>query len=149
MVRDGVMAGATVMVHRVDQDNARQRSRSATESSASTVPSGSRPALAHAIRAAYSGRLTQRELAGHLGVAQNTVSRWATGEVEPRLDDIAAIERACGLVPGHVLRAAGYVADDLDPMAVVASDHRLDNPRRELLLATYRAALEQATTRDQ
>lgn len=106
-----------------------------------------RQALASAIRAAYAGRLTQRELAGHLGVAQNTVSRWATGEVEPRLDDIAAIEVACGLVNGHILRASGYVDDEFDPMSAVASDHRLDNSRRELLLATYAAALAQSARR--
>lgn len=121
------------------------RRGSGAESAAPTITNGvRRQALAAAIRAAYTGRLTQRELAGHLGVAQNTVSRWATGEVEPRLDDIAAIEVACGLVNGHILRASGYVDDDVDPVSVVASDHRLDNGRRELLLATYAAALEQS-----
>lgn|GEM_PF-1979164 len=124
------------------------RRGSGAESAAPTVNNGERrQALAEAIRAAYSGRLTQRELAGHLGVAQNTVSRWATGEVEPRLDDIAAIEVACGLVNGHILRSSGYVDDDFDPMTAVASDHRLDNARRELLLATYAAALEQSSGR--
>lgn len=121
------------------------RRGSDTESADPTSGRGDRrQALAAAIRSAYTGRLTQRELAGHLGVAQNTVSRWATGEVEPRLDDIAAIEVACGLVNGHILRASGYVDDEFDPMSAVASDHRLDNARRDLLLATYTAALAQS-----
>lgn len=121
------------------------RRGSGAESAVPTVGQDDRrQALASAIRSAYTGRLTQRELANHLGVAQNTVSRWATGEVEPRLDDIASIEVACGLVNGHILRASGYVDDDVDPMSVVASDHRLDNSRRELLLATYSAALAQS-----
>ena len=105
-------------------------------------PDGSR-ALADAIRAAYTSRLTQTELASMLGVAQNTISRWSTGEVEPRLDDIAAIEDACGLTRGHILRASGYVASAEQPEEVVASDHRLDPARRELLVAAYRAALSQ------
>lgn len=78
-----------------------------------------------------------------LGVAQNTISRWSTGEVEPRLDDIAAIEEACGLSRGHILRAAGYVATVANPEDAVAADHRLDAARRELLVAAYRAALAQ------
>mgnify|MGYP003347394114 FL=1 len=78
-----------------------------------------------------------------LGVAQNTISRWSTGEVEPRLDDIASIEDACGLSRGHILRAAGYVASNDRPEEVVASDHRLDPARRELLVAAYQAALSQ------
>jgi transcriptional regulator with XRE-family HTH domain len=103
---------------------------------------GSSP-LASAIRAAYSSRLTQTELAAVLGVAQNTISRWSTGEVEPRLDDIAAIEDACGLTRGHVLRAAGYVASTDRPEEALAADHRLDAARRELLVAAYHAALHQ------
>lgn len=102
------------------------------------------PPLASAIRAAYTGRLTQTELASVLGVAQNTISRWSTGEVEPRLDDIAAIEDACGLARGHILRAAGYVATSSNPEDAVAADHRLDPARRDLLVAAYLAALEQA-----
>ncbi len=105
--------------------------------------SGSRP-LADAIRSAYSARLTQTELAVRLGVAQNTISRWSTGEVEPRLDDIAAIEEVCGLQRGHILRAAGYVSTAEQPEEALAGDHRLDAARRELLVAAYRAALEQS-----
>lgn len=101
--------------------------------------------LAAAIRSAYSSRLTQTELAGVLGVAQNTISRWSTGEVEPRLDDISAIEDACGLTRGHILRAAGYVASDGRPEEALAADHRLDPARRNLLVAAYQAALEQCS----
>lgn len=100
--------------------------------------------IAAAIRSAYAGRLTQAELARQLGVAQNTISRWSTGEVEPRLDDIAAVEGACKLPRGFLLRAAGYVEHDSTPEMAIAADHRLDDARRELLLAAYRAALKQS-----
>jgi transcriptional regulator with XRE-family HTH domain len=63
------------------------------------------------LRAAYAGRFTQTELARFVGVAQNTVSRWTTGEVEPSLADIAIIEEACELPKGSILRAAGLVDD--------------------------------------
>lgn len=100
--------------------------------------------IAQAIRSAYAGRLTQAELARQLGVAQNTISRWSTGEVEPRLDDIVAVENACKLPRGFLLRAAGYVEHDSTPEMAIAADHRLDDARRELLLAAYRAALKQS-----
>jgi transcriptional regulator with XRE-family HTH domain len=100
--------------------------------------------IASAIRSAYAGRLTQAELARQLGVAQNTISRWSTGEVEPRLDDIVAVETACKLPRGFLLRAAGYVEHDSTPEMAIAADHRLDDARRELLLAAYRAALKQS-----
>lgn len=104
--------------------------------------SGPRTELAAAIRDAYAGRFTQAELAERLGVAQNSVSRWATGDVEPCLDDIAAIELACDLPRGHVLRRAGFVAELDDVESVLSSDQRLDPPRRELFLAAYRVAVE-------
>jgi transcriptional regulator with XRE-family HTH domain len=115
-------------------DQARQRTRR------NLAPSP----IASAIRSAYAGRLTQAELARQLGVAQNTISRWSTGEVEPRLDDIVAVENACKLPRGFLLRAAGYVEHDSTPEMAIAADHRLDDARRELLLAAYRAALKQS-----
>lgn len=100
--------------------------------------------LAAAIRNVYRGRLTQMELADRLGVAQNTVSRWSTGEVEPSLDQIAAIEKACGVERGFILRAAGYVDESHSPDALIARDARLEPSKRELLVAAYKAALRQS-----
>lgn len=102
-------------------------------------------AVGLAIRSAYTGMYTQTELAKFVGVAQNTVSRWTTGEVEPSLSDIVAIENACGLTRGHILRAAGLVADALTTEDVIAADPRLDRARRRLVLAAYQAAIERST----
>jgi transcriptional regulator with XRE-family HTH domain len=115
-------------------DVTRQRTRRANQP----------PPIALAIRSAYTGQMTQAELARQLGVAQNTISRWSTGEVEPRLEDIAAVELACKLPKGFLLRAAGFVEQDATPEMAIAADHRLDAARRELLLAAYRAALKQS-----
>lgn len=101
-------------------------------------------AIGNAIRAAYRGRLTQTELAKKLGVAQNTVSRWSTGDASPSFDDLAALERACNLPLGWVLRAAGYVTETKTAADAIAADPNIDSPRRELLLATYRAAVAQS-----
>jgi transcriptional regulator with XRE-family HTH domain len=103
-----------------------------------------RRALGQAIRAAYTGKFTQTELAGLLGVAQNTVSRWSTGDVEPSLADLLEIEQACGLTRGHILRTAGLVSETVTAEEVIAADTRLDPPRRELLLAAYQAAVRQS-----
>ena len=114
-----------------------------SKSSSNGVAAGSMT-LADAIRFAYKGTLTQVELAEELGVAQNTVSRWSTGDVEPSLDQIAAVEDACGLPRGFVLRAAGYVDASDSAEAAIAADHRLDAARRDLMLATYKVALRQS-----
>lgn len=97
-----------------------------------------------AIRAAYRGRFTQVQLAEILGVAQNTISRWSTGDVEPSLDDLVRLEETCGLPRGHILRSAGYVSELASAEDFIAADHRLDPVRRELLLSAYFAALEQS-----
>lgn len=103
------------------------------------------PPLAAAIRQAYRGRLTQSQLAEALGVAQNTISRWSTGDVEPALADIARLEEACGVPRGFVLRSAGFVADAQSAEEAIEADPRLDVPRRELILATYRVAVAQSS----
>jgi transcriptional regulator with XRE-family HTH domain len=100
--------------------------------------------LGAAIRNAYASKFTQGEVARQLGVAQNTVSRWSTGDVEPSLGDIFKIEQICGLAPGHILRAAGYVTELASAEEFIASDHRLDSARRELMLSAYVAALQQS-----
>jgi transcriptional regulator with XRE-family HTH domain len=112
-----------------------------TRSSVLSTPG--RAELGAAIKNAYANKLTQAELARRLGVAQNTVSRWSTGDVEPSLADIYRIEQICGVTRGHILRAAGYVAEALHPEDVIDLDVRLDPARRELLLSAYRAALQQ------
>jgi transcriptional regulator with XRE-family HTH domain len=97
-----------------------------------------------AIRAAYRGKYTQVQLAEILGVAQNTISRWSTGDVEPSLDDLIRLEDVCGLSRGHILRAAGYVHELGSAEDFIAADSRLDPVRRELLLSAYMAALQQS-----
>lgn len=100
--------------------------------------------LAEAIRAAYRGKLTQTELSDKVGVAQNTISRWSTGDVEPSLVQISAVEKACGMPRGFILRAAGFVKDASTPEEAIAGDHRLDATRRALMLSTYKVALRQS-----
>lgn len=75
-----------------------------------------------AIRRVYeSAGLTQTELANKLNVRQNTISRWVTGERSAALDDLNAIDKACGYKAGQVLRVAGYVEPD-DLAAVVRAE---------------------------
>jgi transcriptional regulator with XRE-family HTH domain len=114
----------------------------ATRDSQTTAPTRSQRGAA--IRAAYRGKFTQVQLAAALGVAQNTISRWSTGDVEPSLDDLVRLEDVCDLTRGHILRAAGYVDDLGSAEDFIASDHRLDPVRRELLLTAYMAALHQS-----
>lgn len=99
--------------------------------------------LGAAIRSAYQGRFTQSQLAARLGVAQNTISRWSTGDVKPSLQDIARIEDACDVPRGFVLRSAGYVIDLRSTEEMINADINLTKEQRELLLVAYRVATRQ------
>jgi transcriptional regulator with XRE-family HTH domain len=117
---------------------------SATQTSNLRVQPPRRTDLGAAIRNTYAARFTQGEIARQLGVAQNTVSRWSTGDVEPSLGDIFRIEQLCGFPRGHILRAAGYVSELASPEELISSDHRLDSARRDLLFSAYMTALRQS-----
>lgn len=41
--------------------------------------------------------LTQAELGGRLGMAQSVIARWERGEVQPSLETLRTLVRACGL----------------------------------------------------
>lgn len=41
--------------------------------------------------------LTQAELGARLGKAQSVIARWERGEVQPSLETLKAVVRACGL----------------------------------------------------
>ena len=99
--------------------------------------------LGAAVRSAYLGRFTQAELAARLGVAQNTISRWSTGDVKPSLQDVARIEDACDVPRGFVLRSAGYVIDLRSTEEMINADINLTKEQRELLLVAYRVATRQ------
>lgn len=97
--------------------------------------------LAGGIRAALNGR-RQIDVANRLGVAQNTVSRWATGTNLPKtLDQLSAIEEACDRPAGFILNAAGYIQVTSVPEAI-AMDPGLTDHDRDFLLAGYRHAIE-------
>ena len=99
--------------------------------------------LGAAIRSAYQGRFTQSQLAARLGAAQNTISRWSTGDVKPSLQDVARIEDACDVPRGFVLRSAGYVIDLRSTEEMINADINLTKEQRELLLVAYRVATRQ------
>ena len=53
---------------------------------------------AHLVRRVRTGAgLTQRGLAGRLGVPQSTVARWETGAAEPSFERLQQVAAACGL----------------------------------------------------
>ena len=65
--------------------------------------------LPQAVRRCYEGRLRQEDVAQALGVHQSKVSKWATGTMRPTVEEISALEDACGRSRGFVLALAGLV----------------------------------------
>lgn len=54
-------------------------------------------------------RLDQVELGRRVGVGQQTVSRWETGQAVPRPDRLPALAEVLGLDGEHVHRLAGHL----------------------------------------
>ena len=85
--------------------------------------------------------LTQEELARRLRVTQGHVSRWESGRV-PKLDVLARIEtEGLGLVPGDLLRRAGFVRDPSTTEEAILSDPHLQDEDKALIIDVLRAAI--------
>lgn len=97
------------------------------------------PRICRAIRDAREvAEVSTHTLAGWLGVSQSQIQRWETIG-EPSLSVIAAIEKVFGRPPGDLLRAAGYVGDEVSVQTAVETDPELDERARRALLALYRS----------
>ncbi len=57
--------------------------------------------------------MTQAELGMAIGVAQNTISAYETGEIDLHCDQIIRIEFALGLRLGTLLIESGFIDDSL------------------------------------
>lgn len=93
------------------------------------------------VRARREAGLTQSDLAARLGVDQRTVSRLEAGR-RPYVDQVLAIDAACGRPAGWILRSAGLI-DEISgetAEAAIDQDPLLTEHWRALVLASYRAA---------
>ncbi|MBI4318284.1 MAG: helix-turn-helix transcriptional regulator [Chloroflexi bacterium] len=65
-------------------------------------------------RDAYAGGkgMSQEALAGKLGVAANTISRWETGTYQPDLDDLEKLATSLGVSILEFFPREGYTPDD-------------------------------------
>lgn len=99
--------------------------------------------LGKALKAAR-GSMRQGDLAEAIGEVQATISRWESGPPEPPLSAIQAIEKATGKPQGFILRLVGAVGDVPDVPVAIASDDRLDDEGKRLLMLAYRGAVSQA-----
>ena len=48
-------------------------------------------------------KVSQTQLANHLGYSQNTISRWETSDREPSLDDVIAVARFFNVTTDYLL----------------------------------------------
>lgn len=106
------------------------------------MPEGRSRLASHIARARREVGLSQVELAGKLGVAQSLVGRWETSR-EPSLEMVNAIEVACGLTKGELLRRAGFVGESPSVLLAIEADRKLTPAARRMLLASYRSAVKE------
>lgn len=103
-----------------------------------------RAVFRQALKSARSEQgISQRELAGKLGVSPGTVAQWETGETAPRLQTAVRLEGVLSLAEGTLLRLLGYLHPDAQARTVagvieaVQADPNLDDDDRELLASIY------------
>lgn len=95
--------------------------------------------IPEAVRACRKGRKTQDELAVATGFGQSTLSQWENGRSMPDLDQLRAIEEACGRPRGWIALQAGYVAGLTKIEDAIAMSPDLDDVGRDIVLKVYRA----------
>lgn len=103
------------------------------------------PALERSIRLAREGEgLAQADLAQKVGVSQNSISAYETGETVPPLEVLEAMELALKLQPGELLQHLGVtpLRADVSPdvIAAINADPHLDDTMREVVLHAYETA---------
>jgi transcriptional regulator with XRE-family HTH domain len=91
--------------------------------------------IGEAIRS-VRGEMKQAPLADLLGVDQSTFSGWESGRYMAPLHLLPAIEEACGVRRGAILRRVDLVEDSIE--AAIASDPALDDRGRNAVASYYR-----------
>jgi hypothetical protein len=81
--------------------------------------------------------MTTRGIADYFAVTDSTVYRWEGSGRVPALSLLPAFDRLAGQPRGHVLRLAGYVSDEIDLAAAIASAPDLDDMGRDILAKVY------------
>ncbi|HLU95235.1 MAG TPA: helix-turn-helix transcriptional regulator [Thermobifida alba] len=101
------------------------------------VAAPARERLSEAFREAYEvAGLSQQELSRRIGVDQTTISKYARGAVQPPLEMLPKVERACGHKLGYILRRAGFV-EDIDTRTAILADPDLSLESRQALVRSY------------
>lgn len=91
-----------------------------------------------AIRECWEGvGVRQVDVADRIGRTQTQVSKYGLGQVQPDVDIILAIEKACGRPAGWILNAAGYIATTSSVPEAVAMDASLSVEGQRAVLAVY------------
>jgi len=90
--------------------------------------------------------LTQAELGGRLGLPQSQISRWERGQVEPSLETLRRLVRACGL---ELTLGLANGDDSYDPfinraLELTPGERVSDAVRRANALVRLRPAIEAA-----
>lgn len=101
--------------------------------------------IGQAIRATYQAAgLSQVALAERLGVDQPRISRYVRDIDRPPLEVLVAIDEACNVERGHVLRRAGFVEKANDVRSAIRADLDLDEDHKASLIDLYEVFLRRS-----
>lgn len=109
-----------------------------------------RMTIGAAMKAARTGRRNQAEVAAALSAAgvpggdQPTVSKWERDEQRPSLEQIAAVEEACGRPRGFVLIAAGFVELPASLIDTIEASNEVSEYWREPLRVFAQSAIQES-----
>lgn len=95
--------------------------------------------LAEAVDLALGNR-SRAWLAERLTTDRSTVSRWLSGDIPVRVDQVVAMERALGVQPGLLFRAMGVIEDAQTFDGWLEGQPRLSAQTRSALRAAFHAA---------
>jgi|SRR6266704_1093407 len=91
--------------------------------------------------------LSQRALAGRVGVRQTAVAQWEQGRTKPSNMHVFTVERVLGLAPGTLARHLGFGPPTNPPAQrlpgvtdAIHADHSLNDQTRQLLIARHSAS---------
>lgn len=105
-----------------------------------------RPLLVPALRSIRADvNLQQKVIAARMGMGQTTVGGWFT-KTDPDVRTLVQLADAMGVTVERILRRAGLVGSEVDVLAAIDADPKIDASWKATLKSIYEKALASSET---